>query len=158
MSLRHRTQLGDNCLFFVTTSTKNHRPYFLDRIHKVMLLNTISETAKRLHAQIYAYVLMPSHFHLLIGISNGRQLSVFMHDVKSLAWRRLYPQERGIWQERFDDVSIVSEEQFRIKLAYTHNNPVKARLCRQTDEYEFSSARAWLTGKPDGITCLEPPI
>lgn len=145
-------------MFFVSTSTKNHRPYFLDRNHKIILMNTISETARRLHAQIYAYVLMSNHFHLLIGISGGSQLSVFMHDVKSLIWRKLYPHERGIWQERFDDLAIISEKQFRIKLAYIHNNPVKAGLCRQTDDYEFSSARVWLTGKADGITCLEPPV
>ncbi len=52
-----------------------------------------------------------------------------------------------MWQPRFDDVIIYSEKQFRIKIEYIHNNPVKAGLVPAAKDYEYSSARDWLTNE-----------
>ena len=38
---------------------------------------------------------------------------------------------------------------FISKLAYTHNNPVKAKLCTYTEEYKWSSARFYWEGIDD---------
>lgn len=40
----------------------------------------------------------------------------------------------------FDDLVISSEKQFRIKLEYIHNNPVKAGLVTTAVDYPYSSA------------------
>jgi len=44
----------------------------------------------------------------------------------------------------FDDLVISSEKQFRIKLEYIHNNPVKAGLVTTALDYPHSSARNWV--------------
>ena len=49
-----------------------------------------------------------------------------------------------LWKPRFDDLIIWSEKQFRIKIDYIHNNPVKAGLAGSSVDYTFSSARDWL--------------
>jgi hypothetical protein len=50
------------------------------------------------------------------------------------------------WKQRFDDLVIWLEKQFRIKVDYIHNNPVKAGLVERAVDYPYSSARDWLTG------------
>ncbi|MEW6050788.1 MAG: hypothetical protein AB1644_06970 [Candidatus Zixiibacteriota bacterium] len=53
---------------------------------------------------------------------------------------------------RFDDVAIYTDHQFRTKLNYVHNNPVKAGLVTSPELYPFSSARAWYLREDDGLT------
>ena len=39
---------------------------------------------------------------------------------------------------------IHSDELFRVKLDYIHNNPVKAGLAKRAIDWPYSSARDWL--------------
>ena len=50
-----------------------------------------------------------------------------------------------LWQPRYDDVIIWSAKQFKIKIEYIHNNPVKAGLVKTATDYIYSSARDWLS-------------
>ncbi len=97
---------------------------------------------------------MINHFHLLVKLEGGGVgLSKLMRDIKSLSARQIFPNSKGIWMERFDDVSVTSGEQFRRKLNYIHFNPVKAKLVEQAENYRFSSAKSWNTGKAEaGVT------
>jgi len=85
-------------------------------------------------------------------------MSVVMQNFKLLSARRVKPyippgfvnelyigDKFRMWQPRFDDVIIYSEKQFKIKIEYIHNNPVKAGLVQSAAEFEFSSVRDWLT-------------
>ena len=81
-----------------------------------------------------------------------------LRDIKSLSWRRLFAQEPGIWMPRFDDLAIYTEKQFRTKLNYIHNNPVKAGLVSKVTEYEFSSAVDWLQGRRSGSVVTDVSI
>ena len=90
---------------------------------------------------------MPDHIHLLVALSGGGiMLSRFMKDIKSLSSRLIFPGRGSLWMPRFDDVAVYTEEQFRRKLAYIHNNPVRAGLVRRAEDYEYSSSRDWLDG------------
>ena len=122
------------------------------------LLGIISGVVRKHDASLYGYVLMSNHLHLLIGLTGGGpQLSAFMRDLKSLVWRRLFRMRRAIWTPRFDDVAIYTEEQFRMKLNYIHNNPVKAGLAQRPEEYKYSSARVWLRGNHDELVTMKAP-
>lgn len=108
------------------------------------------EVIARHDARLFGYVIMTNHVHLLVGVKGGGpDLSNLMRDIKSLSWRRLFPSREGVWTARFDDVAIFTEEQFRIKLTYMHNNPVRAGLVPRPEDYEFSSATSWLYGTGD---------
>ena len=56
------------------------------------------------------------------------------------------------WMRGYDDLGIYSERQFRIKLEYIHNNPLKAGLVGRAEDYVFSSARDWIDGSTGLIT------
>jgi len=156
MPRRGRTQLGEQRIFFATTSTKEHQNVFDTPASLRKLREIIVEAVRRYSAKLYGYVLMPNHFHLLIGLEKGGpNLSAFMRDVKSMSWRSIFPGRPGIWMARFDDVAVFTEDQFRTKLNYIHNNPVKAGLVATPESYEFSSASAWLRGEDNSIVTTE---
>lgn len=144
MPRRGRSQLTDQNVFFVTTSTKEHEKLFAENETKELLLEIILERVRHFRVDLFGFVIMPNHIHLLIRIERGGpKLANFMRDIKSLSARQLFPERKGIWQARFDDVAIYTLEQFEIKLNYIHYNPVKAGLVGEAEQYEYSSARDW---------------
>lgn len=120
-----------------------------------MLEANIEFYRKRDSASIYAYVLMPTHFHLIIGIPAKGSLSDFMRDLKRRTAREyfeLYDMPAGrLWENRFDDVNLHSEEMFITKFNYIHMNPVKAGLVEKPEDWPYSSAGYYSVGKPSRV-------
>jgi len=146
-------------MFFVTTTVREWTPAFDDPTCAEAALTQLTETVSYFGHALVAYVVMPTHLHVLMGLANLQQLSQVMQSFKSLTARRLRPLLRQedmevfdhngrfvFWKQRFDDLVIWSEKQFRIKVEYIHNNPVKAGLVERAVDYPYSSARDWLVG------------
>lgn len=102
------------------------------------------------NARLPGYVFMPTHLHFLIVI-DGKQLSPFMRDFKKyLAQQGLGIDERrtaSLWDVGYDRQVMISENVFRTKLDYIHNNPVKAHLCKLAEHWRWSSASAYFADK-----------
>jgi putative transposase len=113
-----------------------------------MLEFNIEFYRKRENADIYAYVLMPSHLHLIISIPEIKSISNFMRDLKRRTAREyfeLYNLPSGrLWEDRFDDVGLYSEKSFFTKLNYIHQNPVRAGLVEKPEDWPYSSARFYM--------------
>jgi len=158
MVMRRRLEISGPALAFITTTVNGHKPVFsLPEIADV-IVTQISESITYFDCSVVGYVIMPEHIHLLLGMKRIELLSKFIQSLKSLSSRkiksRIPPQfkesfsaEKGykFWNTRFDDVIINSEKQFKIKLNYIHNNPVKAGLVDRAIDWKYSSAKDWLT-------------
>ena len=160
MVTRKRFPISGRGMAFITTTVRNWLPLFSDRNCSLSVLDQLRETVHYHNLSLVAYVLMPSHIHLLLGFKNIETMSKVMQNFKLLSSHRLKPlipsefsnelyvgENFRMWQPRFDDVIIYSEKQFRIKIEYIHNNPVKAGLVPAAKDYEYSSARDWLTNE-----------
>ena len=154
-------------MFFVTTTVVSWIPIFLDHDVAVTVLEQFAETSRLRDVAIVAYVLMPSHLHALVGLKDIRLLSSYMQTFKSPSSRKvkemkvnryretLFQSARfRLWQRGFDDLVISSEKQFRIKLEYLHNNPVKAGLVTTAVNYPYSSAGNWV-GEGKGLVEID---
>ena len=56
-----------------------------------------------------------------------------------------------VWQPRYYDFNIISEEKVREKLEYMHMNPVRAGLVVEPCHWLHSSARFYLENKSVGL-------
>jgi putative transposase len=106
--------------------------------------------------ELLAYVIMPSHFHWVfrpleswvesLGSSADKRTprERIMHSLKrhtSSECNRLLDREGTFWQdESFDHWARDDEELYRI-IDYVEQNPVKARLVANHDDWAFSSAQ-----------------
>lgn len=157
MPVRTRPNLHSPGLFFVTATVVDWTRVFERPDVAVTVLEQFAETSRLCEVSIVGYVLMPSHLHALVALKDGSSLSVYMQAFKSLSSRKIKEMEIGeyreilyrsgryiFWRRGFDDLLIRSEKQFRMKLAYIHNNPVKAGLVAEAVNYPYSSARDWL--------------
>ena len=93
---------------------------------------------------------MPTHLHLLIFL-DGKHLASFMRDLKKYVAQKVAPDlgllDSPLWEQRYDRVAIFSDDIFHTKLSYIHNNPVKADLSNQPEEWYWSSASDYMTDR-----------
>jgi putative transposase len=162
MVIRKRLNIPGPALVFITTTCIDWSPVFANKASAKGAIEQLAETVQHYSLSMVGYVLMPTHLHVLIGLPDLQLLSQFMESFKSLSSRRvkqlhLLNSEKTanfkykLWMPRFDDIVIKSEKQFRIKLDYIHNNPVRAGLVKKANDWEYSSAGDWLGGKPGFI-------
>ena len=102
--------------------------------------------------EIYAFVFLSNHFHLLCRDSFGN-LAKFMGYFEgnlARALNRLIGRSKAfVWQGHYDDQIIRGERTFWNKYVYVLTNAVKSGLVKRTEEWRgANSFRAALTGKP----------
>ena len=92
---------------------------------------------------LFAYVVMPTHLHLLLA-PNGKPLTMVMRDIKSRSGFALSKFRRTmgpVWQERYFDNIILRVRSFWEKVEYIHQNPVVAGLAARPEDWKWSSFR-----------------
>jgi REP-associated tyrosine transposase len=152
----------DPCLFI--TAVANHRlPVFSTDVIKTITCAAIDEARTSCGFLLFAYVLMPDHFHVMTD--SPRKPSIVLQFLKGIVSRRVlgYLKEMkyetslrklehdswkrshrySLWQHDSEVFSITSETTFMQKVNYIHQNPVRAGLVERAEDYRWSSVRLW---------------
>lgn len=117
------------------------------------LLGRLALLAPRLGLSVYAWSLMPNHFHLLVR-SGKPGLSACMRRLQTgyaVAFNRRHRRSGHLFQNRFKSI-LVEEEPYLLELVrYIHLNPLRAGLVRGMrglDAYPWSG-HAVLMGRSE---------
>lgn len=106
----------------------------------------------------WAYCLMPNHIHLIAVPQSEDALARGIGEAHRRYTRRINFREqwRGyLWQGRF--ASFVMDEPYLVAAArYVELNPVRAGLVADAGAWLWSSARAHLSGRDDGLVRVAP--
>jgi len=101
--------------------------------------------AKELHpVKLFAYCLMPNHFHLLIMPIKTKELSNFMQWLMTSQVRKHhkhYDTSGHVWQGRFKDFIVSTDEYLLTVLRYIENNPVRSGIVKYAKDWTWSSHR-----------------
>ncbi len=92
---------------------------------------------------LHAWVVMPNHTHILFTPLPGRDLSQIVHSWKSYTSHEINKavgRSGKLWQEEPFDRFIRDAHHFDNAKAYIERNPVKAGLCKQPEDWPWSSA------------------
>lgn len=132
----------------------NRQIIFEDDEDSEFFLKVVGKYKKEYKCQIYAYCLMKNHIHLLIKISND-ELHNFMRKIGAMYvywynWK--YNRVGGLFQGRYKSEPVEEESYFLTVLRYIHQNPVKAEICKNISDYEYSSYNQYINLKIKGIT------
>jgi putative transposase len=138
-------------VFFITTSVIQHQELFKTSQDFELIERNIEFYRARDKAKVYAFVIMPHHLHIIIDIPSAKSISDFMRDFKRQTSREFFKsinQETGrLWQEKFDDLDLITYQVLLTKLNYIHMNPVRAGLVNEPEDWPYSSARYYLNGE-----------
>ena len=133
---------------------------FRDDEDRKTFLNVIGEMSERYAVDIFAYVLMDNHYHLLLR-TNHANLS------KSMQWLALTYTRRfnnrhfrsgHLFQGRFKSI-IVENDAYLMRLScYIHRNPLRAGMVSRLSDYPWSSYKIYAYGEKSPDWLLTKPI
>jgi putative transposase len=108
--------------------------------------------------EIWGWCLMPNHVHLILVPSDPDGLRRALSRVHRIYAGVIQARRRRsghFWQGRFGAVAV-DEAYLAAALRYVSLNPVRARLVARAQDWKWSSTRAHLRGKDDGLTARQP--
>ena len=176
---------NQNHLHFLTFTVIGWIDVFTRNEYRQVVVNSIKYCQQNKGLEVYGYVIMPSHIHMIIGRNKELDLEDIVRDMKSYIsrairkmmydtaqvhesrkeWMMEMMQKAGLensnnkdfqfWQQHNKPIELWSSEVFNQKLNYIHNNPVEAGFVDEPDSWLYSSARNY-SGKPSYIDILYP--
>lgn len=89
---------------------------------------------------------MHNHAHLLIKTEKIQEMSNFMHKVNTnyaIYYNNNKKRVGHVFRDRFKSEQILSKEYLYNCINYIHKNPVKAGICKNEEDYPFSSIKSF---------------
>ena len=108
--------------------------------------------------EVWAWCLMPNHVHLILMPADQdglRHALARVHRAYAGIIQARRRRSGHFWQGRFGAVAM-DEDYLAAALRYVALNPVRARLVGRAQDWRWSSTRAHLRGRDDGLTALQP--
>jgi len=121
----------------------------------------LQESFDRHPLPIYAYSVMPNHWHFVVRPETDEQLSAFFRwltHTHTMRWHAHYgTQDTGhLYQGRFKTFPIEEDDHLLTVLRYVERNPVRAELCACAEDWEYGSAWRNVHGDQASRTLLAP--
>jgi len=166
MSRKYRFEDSDK-LYFISYAVVFWIDVFVRKEYKDILVDSWKYCLSNKGLEIYGWVIMPSHVHLIIGSSKNK-LEDIVRDMKSYSSSALkkaiaeHPGESRkewmIWmmeragrknsnnkswqllQQHNKPIELLNAEIFYQKLEYIHNNPVVAGFTEKAEDWLYGSA------------------
>ncbi|WP_284267773.1 transposase [Mesorhizobium huakuii] len=123
-------------------------------LYKTLLV----EHCRAVNVGTWAWCLMPNHVHLILTPTDPDGLRRALAKVHRAYAGIIHARQKKaghFWQGRFGAVAM-DEDHLLSAVRYVGLNPVRAGLVKQAADWPRSSARAHLTGEPDGVTDPQP--
>jgi REP element-mobilizing transposase RayT len=132
--------------FYHLLSRGNERgDIFFDRQDRQRFLDTVEEMSQRFEIDVFAYVLMSNHYHLLLKTRRAN-LKKAMHwfgttYTQRFNWRHF--RSGHLFQGRYKSI-IVQNDAYLLQLSYyIHRNPLRAGIVKRLADYPWSSYRVY---------------
>jgi REP element-mobilizing transposase RayT len=169
--------------YFITFAVVEWIDLFTRKEYCELIVESIKYCQREKGLIVHAYVIMPSHVHMIIG-TKSKNMQGIIRDMKSFTSRKIkeeiktHPQESRrawllqmfekaglnnvnnknwqLWQQDNQPVELWDNYMIENKLDYLHNNPVEAGYVYEPENYVYSSALDYAGQKGlIEIECLE---
>ncbi len=146
--------IDDGLIYHVINRGNNRQHVFRKRADFQAFLVALAELKERKPFELYGYCLLNNHFHLLLRPKRGATISRIMQSLLVSHTRRYHRHYRSgghVWQGRFKSPVIQNDEHLLTVLRYIEANPLRAKLVRRAEAYQWSSYRVHGMGEADEL-------
>ena len=170
-------------LYFVTFTVIHWIDVFIRNEYRDAVVNSIKYCQQHKGLEVYAWCIMPSHIHMIIGTEGKNELQAIIRDLKSFtsrSIRKLLEDHNAVgesrrewmlrmmyyagkhncnnidyqfWQQHSHPIELNTNGRVDRVLEYIHLNPVAAGFVDVPEAWVYSSARDYL-GKGRGLIDL----
>lgn len=162
---------------FLTFSCYRKKRLFHHNDLYLLFLEQLERTRLHHNSEVWAYVVMPDHVHLLLWLPKKSTVPSFLRmlkrgtSVKALDWFESHQNQivdkltvwegrrstRHFWQRGGGyDRNLYTDEKVRRTIEYIHGNPVRAGLAVAPIDWRWSSARFYEQSVVDLVTVQRP--
>ena len=139
----------EGAYYHLLSRGNERRDIFLCDEDRSMFLDTLGECGERFEIELFSYVLMSNHYHLLLRTRRAN-LSRAMHWFAGTYTRRFnnrHGRSGHLFQGRFKSI-LVENDAYILQLScYIHRNPLRAGLVKRLADYPWSSYRVYAYGQ-----------
>ena len=169
-------------LYFISFAVVHWIDLFIREEYRDVLLESIRFCQEKKDLELYAWCIMTSHVHMIIG-TKGNALSNIVRDLKRHTseklraeiqnnptesrkeWMLKMMRETGsansnnrrfqLWQQHNHPIVLDTERIMQQRLDYIHNNPVVAGFVEAPEEWGHSSAKDYNTEEKGLLDIIE---
>ena len=157
-------------LYFITASAIQHKHIFHCDVMKRILVDSLNTGRILGQYALFAFVIMPNHFHILIRCLSDFTPADMVREYKKatanlivrqyeaeqdrvtlavLAQSAPDDQKYAVWEADYQAKNVFTPGFLRQKVTYIHNNPLQAhwRLADRAEDYVWSSAGYYLANR-----------
>ena len=153
-------------LYYLTFATVGWVDIFTRKRYKDIVVDSLEYCQKEKGLELYSWVLMSNHMHMIVRAKEGYELSGIIRDFKRHTstkivesieqepesrreWMLKLLQEAGkekgqkhqLWRNDNHPIELSSNEVINQKSDYIHNNPVEEGIVERASDYLYSSAK-----------------
>lgn len=151
---------------FFTATNLDWKFLLANKANKEIIIQSLQYLVKTHAIRLHAFVIMSNHFHLvwqpMPGHSyqhihfrfmkhTGQQLKLILkaNHPALLAQCKVDKADREyqIWRRNALSIPLFSRYVYEQKIRYIHYNPVRAGICQYPEQYLYSSAEFYFSGK-----------
>lgn len=147
---RQAREKGEFSTYHVIQRGNERKNIFLSDGDKLKFLQILVKMKEKYNFLLEAYCLMDNHAHMLIN-DNGNDISQILKSINVsyvYYFNRTYRRTGHLFQDRFKS-ELINDEKYLLQVSkYIHNNPVKAGLVKNAEDYQWSSYSIYM-GRTD---------
>jgi len=139
----------EGALYHLLSRGNEQRDIFKDERDRNIFFDTIGECSERFEIDVFAFVLMDNHYHLLVRTRHAN-LKKAMHwfgTTYTQRFNRRHFRNGHLFQGRYKSI-IVQNDAYLLQLSYyIHRNPLRAGIVKRLADYRWSSYLAYAYGR-----------
>jgi REP element-mobilizing transposase RayT len=167
-----KNNISEGYTYFLTMTVVNWIDVFTRPVYKHIIVEALKYSQQEKGLIIYAWCLMSNHLHLVAEAKEGYHLSDILRDFKKFTSKAIVSEIKDnplesrkkwllsefefagrykssiknykFWQDGNEAKEIHSTAFLEQKIDYIHENPVKAEIVENREEYMYSSAKNYV--------------
>lgn len=149
---REKSETG---IYHVMLRGIDKRDLFLQDSEYQKFIDYIQMARQKTDFIVYAYCLMSNHIHILIKTEiETRDIGDIVRRI-TVGYAQYHNVQNGrtghLFQNRFRSEPIDSDTDFLAVLRYIHQNPLKAGMVKNIEDYKWSSFNAYIENEPENM-------
>ncbi len=133
--------------YHVMNRGRRREKIFTDSKDYELFIETLKEAVKMWNLSVSAYCLMPNHYHILVHTPFGN-ISRCMRHINGVYTQRFnirYKIDGQLFRGRYKAILVDADNYLLELLRYIHRNPLRAKMVKSLDQYNWSSHHGYLS-------------
>ena len=128
--------------FHNMTQGINKEYIFEENRCKKKYMELLQKEANEFDIKLIAFTIMDNHAHILLYTESINHMSLFMKNINAkfaMYYNYIYKRVGIVFRNRYKSQPILSEKQLLNCIRYIFNNPVRAKIVLDPEEYVYSN-------------------